>query len=492
MSIAPVTFVPSPQQKAIGRWVARKSKKYTKQHLIVRARAGTGKTTTIVWAAQYAAEDSIVVTSFNRDIVLELAGRLAHLPHVKAKTSHSIGNMLVTKAYGRIPILDERRKRADAVTAEVAPTAPKQIQRLISKLHTLGRETMPHAADWNQLYDLAVDFECVPDETWAYDGYDGEYVCRRAVEAMAVAAEERTFRKGIDFADMIYLPLRNNLLVKMFDMGIIDEAQDYTPAQLELLIGVVRGRIMLVGDDRQAIYGFRGADVDSLDRLKAELDADELGLTVTRRCGKAIVAEAKKLVPDFEAADTNPDGEVIQLMETAIAKTAQPGDFVLSRLNAPLVKLAMAMLRDQKRAIIAGRNIGETLIRLVEKLTGYSTTMPSLMDALHGWATQQVEHWTKEEREDRVEQVYDTVDMLSELASISESVPDLKDRIDFLFTDQTPDNVVTCSTVHRVKGREANRVFVLQRTLYPFGRTREEENIHYVAITRAKQTLFLC
>jgi superfamily I DNA/RNA helicase len=47
--------------------------------------------------------------------------------------------------------------------------------------------------------------------------------------------------------------------------------------------------------------------------------------------------------------------------------------------------------------------------------------------------------------------------------------------------------MITCSSVHRAKGLEAERVFVLAKTL----RTDndEERNISYVAITRAKSSL---
>lgn len=489
------TFVPTDQQKAIGRWVAKKSKKHTKPHLIVRARAGTGKTTTIVWVVKYAPEDNILVTSFSSDIVKELRVRFEGMGNVKARTSHSVGNGLIFKAYGRIEVLEDKRKRADALTTMVADAAPKQVQRLISKLHTLGRETLPHATDWNELVATAETYECEPEDQHIWDGYDVEYICRRAVECMTLASEERTFRRGIDFADMIFLPLRNGLLRPMFEMGFIDEAQDMTPAQLELLMGVIKrdGRIVLVGDDRQAIYGFRGADVHSLDRLKAELDADELGLTKTRRCGKVIVAEAAELVPDFEAWDTNDEGEIIHLPYDKIVATAQLGDFVLSRLNAPLVKVAMSLLRNKKRTVIAGRAIGEQLIRLVDKLSGYSTSMAAFLENLRGWTDQQVTHWMSADRPDRIALVHDQEAMLMDLASSSDSVEDLKDRIAYLFTDDGlgEKGVITCSTIHRAKGREADRVFVLTNTLYPFGHTREEENMHYVAITRAKKTLFL-
>jgi DNA helicase IV len=100
----------------------------------------------------------------------------------------------------------------------------------------------------------------------------------------------------------------------LLQLVIIDEAQDMNASQLLLAMKSCKkgGRIAVVGDDRQAIYGFRGADSNSLDRLKGELVAHELGLTTTYRCPKVVVAGAARLVPDYTAAPAAPEGEMLR------------------------------------------------------------------------------------------------------------------------------------------------------------------------------------
>jgi superfamily I DNA/RNA helicase len=88
---------------------------------------------------------------------------------------------------------------------------------------------------------------------------------------------------------------------------MVDEAQDLSPLRQMFAYAMAgpRGRLVFVGDDRQAIYGFSGADTDSLTKIEQHLQAKRLYLTSTFRCGKAIVAKAKELVPDYEAAESN-------------------------------------------------------------------------------------------------------------------------------------------------------------------------------------------
>ena len=470
------------------------------EHLVVRARAGTGKTTTIVKGVGFAPEQRILVGAFNKRNAEELTARLSQVnPRAVAKTFHSIGFGCVQRFWSGVRV-DEKRSdrlsRADWLTEKVCGgIAPDAIKKLVSRLHTISREIAPHASQPGDLKQIAVTFECEPDDAWETTRFNLDYVEAKALEAMELAASTKPVETGIDFADMIFLPVRNGWMMKSWDLVVIDEAQDMTVAQLELARGVCRGRVCVVGDDRQAIYAFRGADADSLDRLKAELGAAELGLTTTYRCGHAIVRLATEIVPDFRAGASNPEGIISSILDdstyTNLRKSITVGDFLLSRVNAPLVAVAMSLLRSGVRARIAGRDIGTGLKVIIRRLAKGSAahSIPQLIARINAWETKDVARYTAAKREDKVALVRDQADTLITLTDGAKNVHDVEARIDALFTDDGlgQAGVVTCSSVHRAKGLEANRVFILGDTLR--NHTTEEMNIQYVAITRAKREL---
>ncbi|MFC1584942.1 ATP-dependent helicase [Fibrobacterota bacterium] len=90
----------------------------------------------------------------------------------------------------------------------------------------------------------------------------------------------RTFlleQNALTFGDMVYLAIKllkeNPEVLKYYqDMCqyvLVDEYQDTSPDQLELvrLLAAPQQNLFCVGDDDQAIYGFRGADPDCINRL---------------------------------------------------------------------------------------------------------------------------------------------------------------------------------------------------------------------------------
>lgn len=523
MNASTETRIWSPEQEAIFDWfrgtpAARveptpgggvfRTRVDRKKNLVVRARAGTGKTTTILEAIRYAPEERILLAAFNKRIQEELASRLTN-PNAEAKTLHGIGYACVRRYWERVNVASGNARERALVQEVCGDQTPDAIKRLVGKLLTKGREIAPHARVLGDLVDIMLEFELEPDEQWESSGFGAEFVEARALEAMELAAVKKP-SEGIDYADMLYLPVRNRWLVKTYDLGVVDEAQDMTMTQLELFLGVVRERVVIVGDNCQAIYAFRGADSESLDRLKAELDADELALATTYRCPKLVVAAAARLVPDYRAAATAPDGEILSIptidalvkaAENKVDAAGHSHDFILSRANAPLAAVAMALIRAQKRVRIQGKDIGAGLIALVKKLsTGKAAgSIPALFERLAAWEERELHRLDKLGKlETHGDAIRDKAETLRVVADGATGPRELETRLEALFSDTGNGGTIVCSSVHKAKGLEAQRVFILRPTLNPKppkGKERtpkqvqEERNIEYVAITRAQKTL---
>jgi superfamily I DNA/RNA helicase len=479
----------SEQQLAVFDWFNTGS-----GNLAVRARAGTGKTTAIIEGIARAPERTILLAAFNAKIAEELKQRLTN-PRAQAKTLHSLGSGIVR---GQWEIRDVDRKRGGRLAAKALESAGiESLRDVVRYVDTLvGRAKQTLVDGFEQMMDTAVDLDLFPEKNWTCDA---QQLAQVALEAMKLS---HIHDGTIDFNDMIYLPIACQWAKPKFDLVVIDEAQDMNASQLRLAQLVSKGRICVVGDDRQAIYAFRGADSGSLDRLKRELSAKELGLTITYRCPRSVVELAAELVPDFRAAPNAPEGNVeggidVPAYPTSTIKhEAVEGDFVVSRTNAPLARLCLGMLREGKRAKIEGRNVGEQIIDTVRRMRACS--IPELLEHINEWEEEQVEYLRAEikdeaRREAKIFDLRDYLETMRTLATSTSSMEELDELVTRLFADEIGSDSIVCSTVHRVKGREAQRVFLLANTFYPGGRKNlEEENIHYVAMTRSKETLTWC
>ena len=480
---------PSPQQTVIFDWFA-----VGRGNAIVRARAGCGKTTTIIEAINFAQEPKILLAAFNKEIAEELKRRLRN-PRARAQTLHSLGNYYIWKKWGSVTIDSKRGLRLAASASGFDPLNLSDAQRdwskLVNDLASLGKNISPFATP-AELSDIALDFGVIPEGDDADHRISINRLANHAHQAMQLATQKDGC---IDFDDMIFLPVRNRWAFPMYGLVVIDEAQDMNPTQLQLAQKACKrgGRICVVGDDRQAIYAFRGADSNALDNLKKTLKATEFGLTVTYRCPKAVVQEARILVEDFEAHETAPEGIVDSATLADARNNAVPGNFVLSRTNAPLVGVCLGILRNGNRAFIRGRDIGASLTKIV-KDRGVAT-IPALAEAMHVFKTRMFEKLTSEDAKDeafqRVEDQVETISVLSEgLATTKELIA----RIESLFTDATPSDSVICSTIHKAKGLEAEHVYLMRDTFRRAFKNdeevdNEELNLAYVGITRAKQRL---
>lgn len=455
------------------------------QHVVVRARAGTGKTTTILEALNYAQESDILLAAFNKSIADELSRRVDNSA-VQVKTLHALGFGMIRRAWPDVRVGEDNERATKLVNCVFGKTIPDGLISTARQLHTKVRELDPYCDTPSRVYEIAVNYDLLPDPEWEDRGWTIDRLAKGVVEIIQAAKDETAV---IDFADMIFLPLVNNWAAPRYSLVMVDEAQDMSKPQLDLAERVLRpdGRMVFVGDDKQAIYGFRGADSGALDRIIEQMNAKELGLKVTFRCPRTVVDEVNRLVPDLYA---HPDAKPGSVMRVPTVDQPQPGAFVLSRTNAPLVGVCLDLLRQGQPAIIKGKDIGKGLQKLIKK--HYHRDVDTFLAHIDGWLTSEEQRAAKfpvSAKNERLARIYDQAATLAALAEDAPSTEIVRDRVDKLFADDAQSRAVICSTVHKAKGLESPEVWVLQHTWSRPG--GEEDNLRYVAMTRSKDRLML-
>lgn len=495
-------FTPSPQQQDIFDAI-----KARKSSLIIEAVAGAGKTTTIIEACTLM-KGYVNFAAYNKAIAVEIQERLQQRgSSARAGTFHSFGY----GAWRRVaPKVQVDGKKMDKVMTLLS--VPDMYKGFVAKAVSLAKQRaigvltpFNDKAAWQYIVEhyeldesLGDDLSATALEERIQEG--GNWAYRSLLKSIDMDNDI------VDFDDMIYSPLVHD--VKMFqnDWVVVDEAQDTNPARRALAKKMLKwgGRAVFVGDPRQAIYGFTGADNDSMEIIRSEFGCQTLPLTVTYRCPKAIVAHAQQWVSHIQAHETAPEGVLQQMPRLQFdmlgADMLDKDSAVLCRLTKPLVEAAFQLIRRGIGCHVEGRDIGKSLSDLAGKWK--VSTLDALQTRLEKYREREVQKFMAKGLEERAEAVSDRVETLFVImASLpaGSKLPDLKAAIDRLFGD-TPEGqrpqTLTLSTVHKAKGREWNRVYLLGRDRYmpsKFARQewqlQQEINLIYVAVTRAKQTL---
>jgi superfamily I DNA/RNA helicase len=327
------------------------------------------------------------------------------------------------------------------------------------------------------------------------NGEDDTEIVMVAVQLVIEQCAEQT--NVIDFDDMCWLPIHHDLPSVKYDVIFVDEAQDTNKNQVQLALRAAKpeGRIIAVGDRHQSLYGFRGADVDAIPTLIDKLDADVLPLSITYRNPKNVVDLVRRKFPyiSLEAAEFAIDGKIIEMGSEQATKTYQEGDMVLCRCNAPLVGPAFELIRSGKKAIIRGRDIGKGLITFINKFS--AENVGELVKVMTKFQEKEVKKLLAADKNQQAQSIDDKVDTIVALSEGCELISELERKIESIFQDENEG--VVFSSVHRAKGLEAKRVFILEPGLMPHPMAKkdwemvQESNIEYVAYTRSLEQLIL-
>lgn len=483
--VAPSARIWSPHQTRIFSAVRESS-----DNLLIEAVAGGAKTSTGLAAlAEVPRNKSVIALAFNRDIANELARKI---PFGEARTAHSFGFEVLRRAYpGRswdVSASAEEARISSAFGKGFAKDWAWFLARLISlaKASGIGTEEGPELSDTSLLYEILDHHDFWPEDLSDRDVAD---LLRKVPLILQRTIQDKS-SPCLAFDDMLWLPLARRLPLPQKDFGLVDEAQDLNAIQRQWLS--VFSRIMAVGDSHQAIYGFRGAGTNSMDLLRHDLAATELPLSVTYRCAERITSLAQTIVPQIRARPGAPEGEILPCSPTSIPDLARPDDLIICRNNGPLFALAMLYLKSRKPFRMANPKLEKELTRFISRAPGES--IKEFLDYLEKWYIGETEKASARESETRLATLSDKYEIFTTLAAGQKNKQSLLATLKTIFT---PGHGPILSTIHKSKGLEADRVFFLRPELVNVTRPArdwmrdQEKNLYYVAVTRAKHTLYL-
>ena len=480
----------SPFQQAVLDWVTAHIT--VPGALIVEAVAGSGKTFTIVKAAQLLPTSAkAVFLAFNKTISIELGNKLPD--HVESKTLNALGWALCRYRLGKHITVD-RNKTRDLIQRHL----PEEAREVMAELLNIIGKAKSHGLIPSGMPTPRGTYEAT-DDRWIelMSRYDVD--ANGCGEATFINWANTLLRKGLeeknvlDFDDQLYMPVALDLPAWRYDFIIIDEAQDVSHVQRTLLSKFKKsnGVLIAVGDRHQAIYGFRGADSESLANIGRVFKADTLPLSISYRCPRKVIEIAQQFVPHIEASDTAEDGEVLNPTDWAIESFSDT-DLILSRTTAPLIELAYKCISEGKKVHVMGREIGKGLVNVIKKAGGKRiTTIEELRPKLDRWQQRMVRKAEKDEA--KIAAIQDKVDCINILSAGLDTIQQLTDAIKAIFSDSQ--GGTTLATIHKAKGLEAPRVFILNPDSMPSRWARQEwqmeqeRNLQYVAVTRALETL---
>lgn len=487
----------SEQQAAFLQWAVN-----DKGSCVLEAVAGAGKTSVLLEAAEKM-PGSVAIMAFNKKIAVEIEGKLkkkgVDWKKARAGTVHSFGFGAYRKFKKAVQV--KEYKVADILERLLPEQHPlSKHSAAVAKLVSLAKQTalgifgsVEDDAEWFQIADHFDVFESdngpLPVDELIQIGKEALKLSNNQLEM-------------IDFDDMIYLPLLLRLPFWQYDVVMVDEAQDTNAARRALVRAMVKrgGRVIAVGDRHQAIYGFTGADADSLDLIANDFNCIRLPLTITYRCPKTVVTFAQRWVGHITAAETAPEGTVT---ETSVAEFFKRNDLngeaaILSRVTKPLVALAFQLIRKRIPCKIEGRDIAAQIKKLMTRWK--VSTLDDLESKLDEYLARETTKLLAKKQEAKLATVEDSVETIRVIidqcrAEGQETISDAVAYVDSLFGDNVT-GLLVLSTIHKAKGREWERVFWLDRIgTCPSKWARQawqqdqEKNLMYVAATRAKSEL---
>jgi superfamily I DNA/RNA helicase len=521
---------------------------------IIDAVAGSGKTTTIMECAQYVDTKSrLLFCAFNNSIANEIASKFRGVGknQVVVKTMHALGLQILTSNFPERNFDLKNNKYRSLINQE---KTRKILKPYYLKLIELKGYSTKYSNDKekfavrNYLYkinDKLLNINQKFRSTLCKNSFDDfKHMVIHFGIFNVIDRSKKTFNEClksyfnahqilldlgnqlaknhflIDFTDMIYLPFIWKIYpARRFDFLFVDECQDLSKAQLAIALkyGKKEGRILAVGDPSQSIYGFTGADINSFSSVKEIIKAEQLPLSICFRCPIKVIDIAKEIRADINGSkDYN--GEVTKVPIDKLADLIKPGDLIISRLKDPLMKLVFKLIKsnvklkvhpdeeeelmNEIRKLFKKEELRINLHTHFEGIEGLMDTVLKRWEWIINKNYAHIDNYTKRELliEAEMEFIEEKLNFLED--GFLAWKQDCKSILDILKIFKkfisAKDNAIKLSSIHRAKGLENPRIFILNYDQMPYYRDdqldwelTQELNLKYVAVTRAMEELFL-
>lgn len=527
-----------------------------KGHGIIDAVAGAGKTTTIMASAAHVPSGHrMLFCAFNKAIAGEISDRFNQegMQQVNTQTIHSLGWHLLKhfSTTGSKPKLEEYKYskllKSDKMEGALEDTFRQiiRINRLDPdktydsqnqyNINSLMYRVKERLVDINQkfratlcednfeeFHKLVLHFGIFNSVEAGKADFDKELECYYEAHQILLDEGNAMARRSMitDFTDMLYLPYLWKLEpVYKYDFVFIDECQDLSQSQLAIALKHAKktARILSVGDPQQSIYGFTGADIESFEKIRKITEAKALPLTVCFRCPQKVIGLASQLREDIKG-NKGYAGIVKEITPDEVVKLARPGDLIISRIKAPLVVLVFAFIDRNIKVHIPDEEAKDFIqeLRFLFKPKEREVSIQhseAAFELLKAQVAKRNEYKIRKNAERIVNPIERGLIIEHEIAYLHKRLDFLHKKVVKWVTDcpnmehifrkikdfiSAPKNSIRLSSIHRAKGLEENRVFIIDYPRLPHSHPEikdwqvvQERNLKYVAITRAKEELYL-
>ena len=245
---------------------------------LVIAGAGSGKTRTLTYRVAYLLDQgidpkSLLLLTFTNKAAKEMMERVSELVPLDLSdlwsgTFHSIGNRILRRHADEMGLtrsfsIMDRDDQKSLMNTVVKECDIDTQQRRFPKADVL-------ISIFSMVENTGVTLEDLLEARYPYFE---EWAIEIAQVGEAYTAKKLD-TNSVDFDDLLILPLRLlkknkdlcGLYQKRFQYLLVDEYQDTNAVQSELihLLAQPQNSVMVVGDDAQSIYSWRGADMDNI------------------------------------------------------------------------------------------------------------------------------------------------------------------------------------------------------------------------------------